>query len=88
MIFSGPETGKRKRVTRKADAFAEFGGVLARTTILLVGKLMLTHFSLPISGPMRFVRGPLSGALYLQACLTVVLSMHTYLVSSNSESPC
>ena len=69
--FSGPETGKRKRVTRKADgswrkltaswrkadAFGELLRVLARKADAF-GYPLLTQFSLPISGPLDacFVR--------------------------------
>ena len=60
----GPETGKRKLVTRKADgklteswrkadAFGEFKGVLARKADAFGYPFQLTHFSLPISGPLK-----------------------------------
>ena len=62
-LFSGPETGERKRVTRKADAFAdafgEFRGVLARKAYAFGCPFQLTHFSIPISGPLTFLRKPL-----------------------------
>ena len=45
--FSGPKTGKRKRVTRKADGkltlLVSFGGSWHEQLMFLV-----THFSLPI----------------------------------------
>ena len=47
-VFSGPETGERKRVTRKADRkltlFVNLGESWQEKLTLLV-----THFSLPIS---------------------------------------
>ena len=49
-LISGPEKGKRKRVTRKADGkltlLVNLGGSWHEKLTLLV-----THFSLPISGP-------------------------------------
>ena len=35
-----------------------------------------------------FVRGPLLGAVYLQARFIVVVSIHTYVICSCSEGPC
>ena len=59
-MLRGREPGKRKRVTRKADgklteadAFGEFRGVLARKADAFGYPFQLTHFSLPISGPLN-----------------------------------
>ena len=50
--ISGPETDKRKRVTRKADGkptlLVNLGGSWHEKLALLV-----THFGLPISGPLK-----------------------------------
>ena len=55
--FSGPEPGQRKRVTRKADGkltlLVNLGGVLARKAKAFGYPFQLTHFSLPISGPLK-----------------------------------
>ena len=67
--LGGPETDKRKRVTRKADgklteswrkadAFGEFRGVLAREAGASVYPSQLTHFSLPTSGPLNSTARP------------------------------
>ena len=58
-ILSGPETGKRKRVPRKADGkptlFGEFRGVVARKADVFGYPFQLIHFSLPISGPLKYI---------------------------------
>ena len=54
-LLSGPETGKRERVTRKTDGklalLVNLGGVLARKADAFGYPLHLTHFCLPVSGP-------------------------------------
>ena len=64
-FVSGPETGKRKRVTRKADALGEFRGVLARITDFCGYPFQLTHSSLPVAGPLMACSQP--GARRLRA---------------------
>ena len=52
-IVSGPETGKRKRVTRKADGKLTLLVNLGRGSWHEKLTLLVTHFSLPISGPLK-----------------------------------
>ena len=54
--ISGPETGKRKRVTRRADGkqllSVNLGVALARKADAFGYPFQLTNFSLPVSGPL------------------------------------
>ena len=56
--LSGPETGKRTRATREADGkltllVNSWGGSWQEKLTLLVTHFQLTHFSLPMSGPLK-----------------------------------
>ena len=58
ICFSGPETGKRKWITRKADGklmflFVNLGWSWhEKLTLLVTHFSLINHFSLPISGPL------------------------------------
>ena len=60
-LLSGPETGKRKRVTRKADGKlteswrkVNLGGSWHGKADVFGYPFQLTHFSLPVSGPLNY----------------------------------
>ena len=78
---SGPDTGKRKRVTRKADGkltrLMNFGRSWHEKLTLLV-----THFNLPISGPLLWLplrTAPSRSASRPRLSFFVSLSLYIYI---------
>ena len=70
--LSGPETGKRKSVTRKADGkltlFVEFRGSWHEKLTLVVTHFQLNHFSLPLSGPLKSRAATPRSTTWQRAC--------------------